>query len=42
LNIGVAYPQLSTWASNMHTALNWYAGYNAAAGKVVIWTPADE
>ncbi|MBQ9650535.1 MAG: hypothetical protein IJV25_08985 [Prevotella sp.] len=42
LNIGVAYPQLSYWASNMHTAINWYAGNNAAAGKVVTWTSADE
>jgi hypothetical protein len=42
LNIGVAYPQLSTWASDMHTALNWYASSNAAAGKVVTWTSADE
>ena len=42
INIGVAYPQFSTWASNMQTALNWYAGSNAAAGKVVSWTSADE
>ena len=42
INLGVAYPQFSTWASNMHTALNWYAGNNAAAGKVVTWTSADE
>ena len=42
INIGVAYPQFSTWASNMHTALSWYADTNAAAGKVVIWTLDDE
>ena len=42
INLGVAYPQFSTWASNMHTALNWYAGNNAATGKVVTWTSADE
>ena len=41
-NIGVAYPQFSTWASDMQAALNWYAGSNAAAGKVVSWTSADE
>ena len=42
INIGVAYPQFSTWASNMHTAIRWYAGENATAGKVVTWTRADE
>lgn len=42
INLGVAYPQFSTWASNMHTALNWYAGNNAAAGKVVTWTRDEE
>jgi hypothetical protein len=41
-NIGVAYPQFSTWASDMQTALYWYTGSNAAAGKVVSWTSADE
>lgn len=42
VNIGVAYPQFSTWASNMHTAIEWYAAQNAAAGKVITWTSADE
>ena len=42
INIGVAYPQLSTWASNMLTGLRWYSADNAAAGKVVEWTAADE
>lgn len=42
INIGVAYPQFSTWASDMQTALYWYTGSNAAAGKVVSWTSADE
>jgi hypothetical protein len=42
INIGVAYPQFSTWASNMHTAIEWYAAQNAAAGKVVTWTRDDE
>lgn len=42
VNIGVAYPQFSTWASNMHTAIEWYAAQNAAAGKVVTWTRDDE
>ena len=42
LNIGVAYPQFSTWASNMHTAIEWYAPQNAAVGKIVTWTRDDE
>ena len=42
INIGVAYPQFSTWASNMQSALEWYASSNAAAGKVVVWTKDDE
>ena len=42
INIGVAYPQFSTWASNMHTAINWYAAENAVDGKVITWTSDDE
>jgi hypothetical protein len=42
INLGVAYPQFSTWASNMHLAIEWYAGSNAADGKVVTWTRDDE
>ena len=42
INLGVAYPQFSTWASNMHTAIDWYAGHNAAVGKVVTWTRDEE
>jgi len=42
INIGVAYPQFSTWASNMHTAIEWYAAQNAADGKVVTWARDDE
>ena len=42
INIGVAYPQFSTWASNMHTAIEWYATQNAVTGKVVTWTRDDE
>lgn len=42
VNIGVAYPQFSTWASNMLTAIRWYDSSNAAAGKVITWTSADE
>lgn len=42
INIGVAYPQFSTWASNMHTAIEWYAAQNAPDGKVVVWTLDDE
>ena len=41
-NIGVAYPQFSTWASNMHTAIEWYAAQNAVASKVVTWGKSDE
>ena len=42
INIGVAYPQFSTWASDMHSALDWYSAGKAAAGKVVTWTTDDE
>lgn len=42
INIGVSYPQFSTWASDMHLAINWYAASNAAASKVVLWTLDDE
>ena len=42
VNIGVAYPQFSTWASNMHTAIEWYAAQNAVDGKIVTWTRDDE
>ena len=42
INIGVAYPQFSTWASNMHLSINWYAAENAVDGKVITWTSADE
>jgi hypothetical protein len=42
INIGVAYPQFSTWASNMHTAIEWYAAQNAAVNKVVTWGKGDE
>ena len=42
INIGVAYPQFSTWASNMHLAIDWYAAENAVDGKVITWTSADE
>jgi hypothetical protein len=42
VNIGVAYPQFSSWASDMLTNLNWYAPANAVATKVVSWTLSDE
>ena len=42
INIGVAYPQFSLWASDMHTNLNWYNPANAISTKVVSWTSADE
>lgn len=42
INIGVAYPQFSLWASDMHTNLNWYNPANAISTKVISWTSADE
>lgn len=42
VNIGVAYPQFSTWASNMHLAIDWYDAHNAAPNKVITWTSSDE
>ena len=42
INIGVAYPQFSTWASNMHLAIEWYAAQNAAASKAITWGKDDE
>ena len=42
INIGLAYPQFSLWASDMHTNLNWYNPANAISTKVVSWTSADE
>jgi len=42
INIGVAYPHFSMWASDMHTNLNWYSPDNAVSVKVVNWTSADE
>ncbi len=42
INIGVAYPKFSMWASDMHTNLNWYNPANAISTKVVSWTSADE
>ena len=42
MNIGVAYPQFSYWASDMHTNLNWYDADHAVLTKVISWTSADE
>ena len=42
MNIGVAYPQFSYWASNMHTNLDWYDADHAVLTKVISWTSADE
>lgn len=42
VNIGVAYPQFSLWASDMTSNLNWYSPANAVATKVVSWTLSDE
>ena len=42
VNIGVAYPQFSNWASDMQTNLNWYDASNAVSTKVVSWTSDDE
>ena len=41
-NIGLAFPQFSTWASNMHKALGWYDYSQAASAKVVTWDASDE
>ena len=37
VNIGVAYPQFSTWGTNRQSALNWYDSANAVSAKVVKW-----
>ena len=37
-NIGVAYPLLSNWASNMLTAQDWYDSSRADRNRVVSWT----
>lgn len=34
-NIGVAYSQFSTWASDVQTAIDWYDSDNATKGRVV-------
>lgn len=36
-NIGIAYPQFSTWGSNAQTAINWYNSSNATSSKVVTY-----
>ena len=35
VNIGLAYPQFSVWASNVQTAIDWYDSSNAASNKIV-------
>ena len=42
VNIGVAYPQFSSWASDMHTNLKWYDASNAVSSKVVSWISSDD
>ena len=42
VNVGVAYPQFSNWASDMHTNLTWYDAANAVSTKVVSWMLTDE
>jgi hypothetical protein len=34
MNIGVAYPQFSVWASNLQTSVDWYDSSNAS-GNIV-------
>ena len=34
MNIGVAYPQFSVWASNLQTSVDWYDSSNASRGIV--------
>ena len=36
-NIGLAYPQFSTWANNAQTALDWYNSKNASTSRIVSW-----
>ena len=35
MNIGVAYPQFSTWGANVQSAIDWYDSANATSSKVV-------
>lgn len=42
VNIGVAYPQFSSWASDMHSNLRWYDASNAVSTKVVSWILSDD
>ena len=42
VNIGVVYPQFSSWASDMHSNLRWYDASNAVSTKVVSWALSDE
>ena len=36
-NIGIAYPQFSSWGSNMQTNVDWYDSTNAATDRTVVW-----
>lgn len=42
VNIGVVYPQFSSWASDMHSNLRWYDASNAVSTKVVSWILSDD
>ena len=34
VNIGVAYPQFSTWASNLQTSIDWYDSSNTSSNVI--------
>ena len=34
-NIGIAYPQFSTWGNNVQRAIDWYDSANATSSKIV-------
>jgi len=42
VNIGVAYPKFSYWASDMKSSLNWYDSSNAVLSKIITWTASDD
>ncbi len=42
VNIGVAYPKFSNWASDRHSHLYWYDSTNAVSNKVISWTVSND
>lgn len=37
LNIGIAYPQFSLWASDVRTAIDWYDSSNSSNSKIITY-----